>query len=125
MNKLEIGPEQQAAIAEESALMKRCPYWDTCNAVQCPLDPLQGQRGPVEEERCRAQIATRQRIIQQAQAQGITTPLKHGGLLHREWVREKRSAAAKARWEQLPQEEKERRRQRLRQARQKTALSLR
>lgn len=124
MNDLRIGPQQRRAIEDEVALMERCPHWESCNAVECPLDPLQGQRGPVAEEQCHARIATRKRIIEQARAEGIATALKHEGFLYREWVRQKRSAGAKARWQALPEEEKCHRRERLRQARQKAALSL-
>ena len=38
--------ESPQPVEEETALMKRCPHWHTCSAVECPLDPLQGQRGP-------------------------------------------------------------------------------
>ncbi len=124
MNPYRISSERQKAIEEEVALMNRCPHRKTCNAVECPLDPLQGQRGPVEEEQCHARIATRQPIIDQARAEGITTPLKYNGLLYREWVKDKRSAAGKSRWQALPEEEKQHRRERLRQARQKAAVSI-
>ena len=104
--------------------MERCPHWNTCSAVECPLDPLQGERGPVEDEQCHARIATRRRIIEEARAEGISTPLKYSGLLQREWVREKRSAQGKAGWEALPEAEKQARRDRLRRAREKVAVSI-
>ena len=116
-----ISPQRQRAIEEEAALMTRCPHWNTCNAVECPLDPRQGERGPVEDERCRARIATRQRIIKEAEA--ITTPLKYDGLLYSEWVTEKRSARGKAHWRALPEAEKQVRLKRLAQMRQKSGLS--
>ena len=118
-----ISPQQQRAIEEESTLMKRCPHWNTCNVVECPLDPRQGERGPVEDEKCHARIATRQRIIKEVRAEGITTPLKYDGLLYSEWVTEKRSARGKAHWRALPEAEKQVRLKRLAQMRQKSGLS--
>ena len=116
-----ISPERQRAIEEEAALMTRCAHWNTCNAVECPLDPRQGERGPLEHEQCHARIATRRRIIEEARAEGITTPLKYDGLLHSEWITEKRRARGKARWRALPEAKKQARLQWLAQMRLKTA----
>ena len=106
---------------QETTLMKRCSHFISCSAVDCPLDPLQGERGPVEEEECRVRRSTRLRVTEQARAEGVTTPLKYDGLTYREWKREQRSSAGRARWQALAEEEKQIIRQRLAKAREKVA----
>ena len=119
-----ISPERQRAIEDKLALRARCPHWNTCSAVECPLDSQQGERGPIEDEQCHARISTRQRIIKEARAEGITIRLKYDGLLRQEWLREQRSARGKAQWHALPETEKQARRERLRQARERAPVSI-
>ena len=96
-------------VDDQLLLVRRCPHYETCSAVECPLDPLQGKRGPVEEEKCHARRATRLAIVAQAKAEGIDYPLLYGGLTYAETVRDKRSARARARWESMSEEERRRR----------------
>ena len=92
----------------ELLLVRRCPHYDRgCSAVECPLDPLQGQRGPVEEEKCRALRRTRLAIIAAAKAEGLDYPLRHGGRTEAEVAKDKRRAVARQRWEGLSEEQKQ------------------
>ena len=92
----------------ELLLVRRCHHYDTCSAVECPLDVLQGQRGPVEEETCHALRRTRLAIIAQARAEGIEYPLRHGGLTEAEVAKDKRSATRRRVWEAMPEESRQR-----------------
>ena len=87
----------------ELLLVRRCPHYDTCSAVECPLDVLQGQRGPVGEEICHALRRTRLAIIAEAQAEGIEYRLRHGGRTEAEVAKDKRREQARRQWEALPE----------------------
>lgn len=91
----------------ECKLIQDCPQFSRCSAVDCPLDLLQGHRGPEEEERCRATKLVRRRIIEEHRAAGLIFALKYDGLTYKETVKEKRSALGRARWEALPEAEKQ------------------
>lgn len=87
-------PEQVTAV------MRRCPQWQTCSAPDCPLDPKYMQRGKRQkgEPVCRAQKPTRLRVAAEAEADGLTT--RFGGLTSRE-------AASKRSWEAKTPEQQE------------------
>ncbi len=100
----------QEQIKPETALMKRCPQFHYCSANDCPLDPLYEQRGPRDEENlCQARKSTRLRIVAEAAAEGVEVKLPYGGLTHTEHTNEQRSIKAKAHWEALSPEEKQKR----------------
>ena len=84
------------SLAEWDCLLcQRCPQFEVCGARDCPLDFLQGCRGPSfpdETEKCHAQRKTRQRIIAEARAEGLKFDLHHDGLTVREVQREERRA---------------------------------
>ncbi len=82
---------------------EECPRFSRCDINCCPLDPAYpGQISLTGERRCPQAKAIRYRI-------GLKYPnlLRYQGLTAREW-------AGKQRWEALPEEEKQRIRQRSR-----------
>lgn len=82
-------------LAEWDCLLcRRCPQYETCGARDCPLDFLQGCRGPSfpdETETCHAYRKSRHRVITEAQAAGLQFELHHDGLTLREVYREERA----------------------------------
>ena len=101
-------------------LVRRCTQFDSCSAVDCPLDFRQGQRSdpyPDESEKCRALVSTRQEIIAQAVAEGLKFELHYGGLTYKESVSEIQGERRKARYEALPEDKKQEMRERLVRAR--------
>jgi len=90
--------------------MKRCPQFQVCSCNDCPLDPLYEQRGPRDEEnQCQARKSTRLGIVAKAAAAGVEVKLPYGGLTRAEYANQQRSIKAKARWEALSPEEKQKR----------------
>jgi len=85
-----------------------CPRFQRCSCNDCPLDYQMGKRGPVlgSDPKCKATRSTRVAIAARY------PELPTGGLKRAEIVSDKRSAAAKARWDALPPEEQARRRER-------------
>ncbi len=87
---------------------RQCPKFESCSVNVCPLDPAMLQRQALaDEDRCRSLRSTRLAIA--AEHPNLPT----AGLTLAEIARDKRSAAAKARWEALPQAEKDARKARL------------
>jgi hypothetical protein len=82
-----------------------CPRYPVCGAPICPLDVQMLERfgDPDENGGCAARRATRVAIA--ARYPDLPT----GGLTHAEIARDRRRAAAKARWEALSPEEQARR----------------
>lgn len=79
-----------------------CPRFEHCSVNACPLDYAMLGRGPLSgEDRCGARRNTRLAVA--AEHPGLPA----GGLTLAEVARDKRSAAAKARWAALPQAERD------------------
>ena len=94
------------------ALMKQCPQFYTCSAPLCPLDPRYPDRPAFKgDDRCTSRKSTRLRITEEAEAKGIATVggLEYRGLTVKEFTSEERSRRMKARWEALPEDEKQER----------------
>ena len=80
-----------------------CPQFELCSVNDCPLADGFFQCLPEDPEtECKARISTRQAIAKKYN-------LSNGGLTRREILREKRRQASKARWDALPEEEKQKR----------------
>lgn len=80
-----------------------CPQFQSCSCNQCPLDPLMLERQVLpadREQRCHAQRSTRVVIAAKY------PELPRHGLTLAEVARDKRRAAAKARFEALPTEQR-------------------
>ena len=76
-----------------------CPQFEGCSVNDCPLADGQFSNLPIDAEtECKARISTRQAI-------GTKHGLTNGGLTHKELKREER----RARWNALPEEEKQKR----------------
>ena len=83
---------------EALAIVQECCRFNKCSVPKCPLDLLQDRRTKLQDEpKCTLAKSVRYRI-------GKDTPLPYKGLTRNEW-------AAKRRWESLPDEEKARRRE--------------
>jgi hypothetical protein len=83
---------------------KECPQFQTCSCNFCPLDPDADKRIALPgEETCTARRSVRERIASRC------PDLPRGGLTLAEVARDRRRAAARERWEALPQEERDRR----------------
>ncbi len=109
-----LGPVERAAF--ELALVRRCPQYDTCSAPQCPLDPLYPTRSHFPDEAdCKALKRTRLEIVEKGVAEGVETAqyLTYVGLTVQEDRSRRKADAAKARFEALPEAEKQRIRDRL------------
>ena len=89
----------------------KCPRFDHCSSNACPLGVGQASHLALRgDDPCGARRAGRVAIA-------VRYALPGGGLTHAEVMRDRRSAASKARWDALPQSEKDARTQRLTQAR--------
>ena len=92
--------DRKTAYTETGALaiVQECCRFNKCSVPKCPLDLLQDRRTKLQDEpKCTLAKSVRYRI-------GKDTPLPYKGLTRNEW-------AAKRRWESLPDEEKARRRE--------------
>jgi len=82
-------------------IMRKCNRFETCSSPICPLDLLQDKRTRLEgEETCTAWKSIRRKA-------GEGTALKYKGLKKNEWE-------AKRRWDDKPEEEKEKIREQMR-----------
>ncbi len=77
---------------------EECPSFNSCGCNRCPLDLNMLEMPALEgEEKCKASRATRLAIVERYPVKFPT-----GGLKESEISRDKRSAAAKVRWNALP-----------------------
>ena len=75
---------------------RECPSFESCSCNVCPLDPLETEKFALpNEDTCRAELPTRQRI-----AQKYPDLLPHKGFKQKEWRNRER-------WRKLPQEAKD------------------
>ena len=90
-----------------------CPQFEGCSRNHCPLDPERGLRENLPDDpdtKCRARIIVRQEIAEGHQLAG-----------HGMTEKEIRRAERKAKWDALPQGEKEKRLARLKPFTKRTA----
>ncbi len=80
---------------------KECPRFDSCSANDCPLNPMKLESLPDDPEtECRAQPSVRLMIADMYN-------LSNRGMTDKEIKREARRIRAKKRWNDYPDEKKE------------------